>query len=247
MKKYLSVIAMMCLSCAMLAGCVEDSQIVLLKGLVSGDSCNATGDNKNLSGVVTPNFDCDQWQCVDITSMPVYVNVVNNNATDSIWSASGGSSSGASLKNEIPNYNMIYVDKLTIKCSDVDGESSGCDGIDDVKYKLNAPVQAGGGMCHQILVDFSPFVALLGKNVNVSVTAHYHDTGNIKGETNKVIIPVIHNECFPEVDSLSCELKDDGAPCVVADQCKGGLCEADDANRMVCKSPAKDEENQEEH
>ncbi len=245
MKKILSFIAMTSLCGAALVGCVDDNQSVLLKGLVAGDSCNATGDNTMLSGIATPAFDCELWQCVDTTSILAYVNVVNNNVSDTVWSSSGGSSSGSTLDYDIPNYNMIYVDKVTVKCLDVDGDKSKCDGVSDVIYKMNVPTTAGGGMCHQTMFDFSSFVALLGNTVNIEIVAHYHDTGNIKGDTNAVVIPIVKAECSEETASRTCELKADGDLCVNPNQCKGGICEPEDegSTRNVCKSPQKENEN----
>ena len=244
MNKLLSFIAIACLCGATLAGCVDDSQNVILKGLVPGEeTCNATGDNTMYAGLVTPMFDCDLWQCTDVTLVKAWVNVVNNNATDTVWSSSGGSSSGSTLDFDIPNTNMIYVDEVIVECVDVDGDSSKCDGVDKSRYTLNVPVTAGGGMCHQVIFDFSPFVALLGNTVNVSIRTHYHDTGKIKGYSSNIILPIINAECSEQVGALSCELKSDGDPCVAAAQCQGNICEANDTGRMVCKSPDKDEES----
>ncbi len=242
MKKILSFIAMTCLCGATLAGCVDDSQNVILKGLVPGEeTCNATGDNKMYAGLVTPMFNCDLWQCVDSSVVSAWVNLVNNNASDTVWSSSGGSSSGSTLDFDIPNQNMIYVDEVIVECVDVDGDSSKCDSVDKVRYSLNAPVTAGGGMCHQILFDFSPFVALLGNTVNLQIRAHYHDTGKIKGYSSTVILPIYKAECNEQVGAMSCELKSDGDPCITAAQCQGNICEPDETGRAVCKSPEKEE------
>ena len=138
---------------------------------------------------------------------------------------------------------MIYVDEVIVECVDVDGDTSKCDSVDKVRYSLNAPVTAGGGMCHQILFDFSPFIALLGNTVNLQIRAHYHDTGKIKGYSSTVILPIYKAECNEQIGAMSCELKSDGDPCVTAAQCQGNICQEDKTGRKVCSSPEDDDKD----
>ena len=239
MKKLYSFIAAACLCCASLTGCVEDNQSVILNGLVGGETCNTTGDNTYMIGDYSSSFSCDFWQCVSISQVLAYVNVTNNNISESVWSSSSSSSTGSTLDYDIPNTNMVYIDKVKVKCDSVDGDSSKCKGAPVLEYKMNVPVKANGGACHRIVLDLSQFLGLLGDKVDLAITAEYHDTGNISGKTNKTIFTLYNSKCEERIaaEKMSCAPLEDGANCVSAEQCAGGICDPNDAGVRHCSSP----------
>lgn len=180
MKKILSFLAAAGVVCAALSGCVDDNQYVVAKGLVVGGDCNPTSEDQSYFAGTT----CNPSGGGVVYG---YLHIMNYVTGKLPWSSAGGGS-GTTFEAEVVNPGVIFIDKIMIECRAIDGDHSGCNGVDPIEISRNAPVNgSGGGYCAVVPFDFGTIASWGGNEITVEVYAKYHDSSLIKGETSHVV------------------------------------------------------------
>lgn len=177
MKKLYAMLMLAGLACSALQGCVDDNQYVVLRGITADGACDATSDDQTY----VTNASCNN----DGGTAHVSAQVMNYITGETPWSGSG-SGSGTTFETTIPNPGMIFVDKIILSCTSVDGESDACDGAENIEISSNVPISGStGGACIPLAIDLSKLGEWTSSGaLVVDIYAKYHDSSLIKGETS---------------------------------------------------------------
>lgn len=200
MKNIFKIAALSLCTALTCAACVQENPSISLNGVINPreDDCSSADGVDNFLVILT-------YDSSKTSTYRSWLNISNNMSTDSPWTSSGSSSTGATLDLENPNINTVYVDTLYAKCVSLDGEEDACDGKETYEQTVSNMILVAGGTVN---VPFSLSSDKLGwgkfKEAEIKLSAHYHDGGVLSGsnyETSSIVVTLIDSSQLESTDA----------------------------------------------
>ena len=248
MKNLFKIAALSLCTALTCAACVQENPSVSLNGVLNPRKSDCTSADSAENFLVVLTYDASKT-----SAYRSWINVSNNMTTDSPWTSSGSSSSGATLDVENPNINTVYIDKLYAKCVSLDGEEDACNGKETYKQNVGNTMLIAGGTAN---IPFSLSADALGwgkfKEAEIKLTAHYHDNGVLSGsnyETSSFIVKLIDSSQLDPTDAYydsygvieQCLAKDNATLTPPSEDCS--YMYQDGSAGWECEEEEKEEEN----